>query len=207
MSQYISIDDLLEAVSEESQGRLTNDPQRAYLIGVGDGSTKTFDTPFIGASTISVLVEDSPAAPQPSLSKGTGANGVDQITFTAAPADGDVISGKGDAGAAVRAILLKACVAASGEVDLRLPGTPLTDEVLIAKIRPAALTYARWILRRRRALSETDTIVTDLKRADRALERIAEGLTPFAGSDGVSTNRKVKISSDELVFGDDAAVL
>lgn len=207
MSQYISIDDLLEAVSEESQGKLTNDPTRAFLIGIGDGSTLTFDTPFLRASSITAFVDDVIADPQPTLSRGTGADGVDQVTFTVAPADDDVISGKGDTGAAVRAILLKACVAASNEVDLRLPGTPLTDVVLIEKIKPAALTYARWILRRRRALSETDSIITDLKRADRALERIAEGITVFTGTSGVSATRKISVSSDDIVFGDDAAVL
>lgn len=74
---------------------------RGALIGLGNGVTTTFDLPSKNTSSGAALVikvNGTPAAPQPTFSAGTGASGLDQVTFSAAPSNGAVLTEDADSG-------------------------------------------------------------------------------------------------------------
>ena len=64
-------------------------------VGIGDGSTVTFDLPFKESTLSPLIFVDAALQTDPadySYSAGTGTNGADEITFTTAPALDEVIT-------------------------------------------------------------------------------------------------------------------
>ena len=59
---YCALADVLALLSLDAQARLATDPESYLAIGVGDGTTGTFSPPFLGATTINVTVNGSPAS-------------------------------------------------------------------------------------------------------------------------------------------------
>lgn len=204
---YASIEDFLEVLSPDSQAKLTNDPATFWTIGTGDGVVTTFDTPWVRTSSITgLLIAGTPAAPHFTLSRGTGTDGVDRVVFTSAPTG--LIEGKADGGAAVRQVLVECLEKASDDVDGYLPGiTPATDPVVIRKLAPKVLFLARWRLRRRRNLEAKDAERDERKDVIRWLELVAKKPELLTGTSGAASVRKIAIDSDDVVFGDDSAVL
>lgn len=71
---------------------------RGALIGLGNGTTTVFTLPSKGTTGLNVKVNDVTAVPQPAFSAGTGTAGLDQVTFTAAPANGAILTEDADSG-------------------------------------------------------------------------------------------------------------
>lgn len=78
-------------MSMDSQARTTTDPARPVRVGVGDGYTTVFDTPFLEATTLKGFV-DGTEVTGTALLRASGADDTDQIRFTAAPAAGTIVS-------------------------------------------------------------------------------------------------------------------
>lgn len=71
---------------------------RGALIGLGNGSTTVFNLPAKNTSGQTVKVNGTAASPQPTISIGTGPSGLDQATFSSAPANGAVLTLDANAG-------------------------------------------------------------------------------------------------------------
>jgi phage gp36-like protein len=164
-SSYCTRSDVLAILSQDSEARLTTDPKRAVPLAVkGDGLADTFDTPFMGATTINATVAGIET--NCTLLSNAGTDGVDQIQFATPPDIGAVIAVKGDINAVDTSIVDKAIADASDEIDSYIPQTltPLTDAAIVRLIRPKAVFLVKWRLRRRRDQQEWDPIMVEYRQ-------------------------------------------
>lgn len=177
MARYFSRADLLAAISQDSQAKLSTDPSRVWPIGTGDGVNATFDTPFLEATTLRVLVDGVEAtSPAPTLSRGTGAEGRDQVIFGTAPADGAVVAVSADAKAINADVLDAVATAVSSDMDGYLHAyLPISDAALLATLKYKGVLLAKMRLRGRRNVDVVDAFELEWKAAVRWFEDVAKG--------------------------------
>jgi phage gp36-like protein len=187
MAAYATRADLLAALSHDSQAKLSTDPSRRWTVGSGDGAETTFTTPFLEATALKVYIDGTLLTDgAPALSRGTGAEGRDQIVFAEAPADGDVIAVSADAAAINVDVLDSVLASVSSQIDGYLHAVlPVTDPALLESLRGKAVLLARVRLRGRRNLDVVDPVELEWKAAIRWLEMVAEGKIPL--SSGATT--------------------
>ncbi len=195
MAAYATRADLLAALSQDSQAKLSTDPSRRWVVGTGDGIATTFTTPFLEITTFKVYVDGTLlTASIPTLSRGTGTDGRDRIVFATAPTAGQVVSVSADA-SAINADVLDAVLASvSASIDKYLNGVgTITGATLLASLKAMAVLFAQKRLRGRRSLDAVDPIEAECREAERWLLAVAEGKIPISqgsveaepdGSDG-----------------------
>lgn len=195
MAAYATRADLLAALSQDSQAKLSTDPSRRWVCGTGDGIATTFTTPFLEITTFKVYVDGTLlTASIPTLSRGTGADSRDRIVFATAPPAGQVVSVSADASAINVDVLDSVLASVSAMIDGYLHAIlPVTDTALLASLKAKAILFAKVTLRGRRNLDVVDPIEMEWKAAVRWLELVAEGKIPISqgsveaepdGSDG-----------------------
>ncbi len=200
---YCSRADVLAILSQDSEARLTTDPKRAVqLAAKGDGATKTFDTPFIGATLITVYVSgvETPAV----LSRATGTAGVDQVVIDPAPADQSILTAKADQNAVDTSIIDAAIADAADEIDSYMPQnvSPLVLPDLIRRVRPKAVFLVKWRLRRRRDQQEWDPIMVEYAQVYKWLTALATGTIGLPDVPQVDPDTKgIAFGSEDTVFG------
>ncbi len=174
---YATRADLLAALSQDSQARLTTDTTRRFVVGSGDGLETTFTTPFLEVTSIKGYVDGTQVTtPAPTLSRGTGTDGRDEIVFSAAPAGGTTVSVTVDAGAINADVLDAVLVAVSAEIDGYLHAyLPVTDAALLATLKGKAVLLAKVRLRGRRNLDVVDPVELEYRTAVRWLEGVGKG--------------------------------
>lgn len=95
--------------------------------------------------------------PAPTLSRGTGTDGRDEIVFSAAPGAGTTVSVTVDAGAINLNVLDGVLAAVSAEIDGYLQAyLPVTKTGLLATLKGKAVLLAKVKLRGRRNLDVVD---------------------------------------------------
>lgn len=177
MGDVVVIADLIRAASWDTLARLSSDPSQPYSLGTGNGVTTEWDTPFTRASSLKGYV-DGAVVTGTTLSRGTGAAGVDQIAFPAAPATGKPVSVTADSLAVNTAVVNEAI----GDAEKQAGGAysrvgrvwPPTGTALEAE-RPFIEDLTVALLRERRTLEPT-------KRDERAFKHfddIAMGRLPL----------------------------
>lgn len=172
---YCSLADVLALVSLDAQARLATDLGIFVPLGKGDGLTQTFDTPFTGASAIATQVAgaDTPST----LSPGTGADGVDRVTFASPPGVGVLVSGKANIGAVNVAVVNQCRVLATNEVKRYLAryGTENLPADCLAMLNSPTVFYVRWFLRERKNMNDYPPILEQKKSVDAWLMGVATG--------------------------------
>jgi phage gp36-like protein len=206
MAVYATRADLLSALSYDSQAKLTTDITRKWTVGTGDGVETTFDTPFIEVTSIKGYLDGTQVtSPAPTLSRGTGTGGRDQIVFGSAPALGKVVSVTVDA-SAINADVLDAVLASvSADFDgYLISALPISDATLLASLEAKAILFARVRLRGRRNLDVVDPIEMEYRAAVRWLEAVAEGKIPLPSpsTSGSSEEGAYVYGSHASVFSD-----
>lgn len=206
MAVYASRADLLAALSQDSQAKLTTDTSRRWVVGTGDGTDTTFDTPFVEVTSIKGYLDGTQVtSPAPILSRGTGTGGRDQIVFEAAPAAGKVASVSVDASAINADVLDAVLTAVSAEFDgYLISALPISDAALLASLKAKAIIFAKIKLRGRRNLDVVDPVEMEYRAAVRWLEAVAEGKIPLPSpSTSVSSEEGAYVyGSHEAVFSD-----
>lgn len=177
MAVYATRADLLAALSQDSQAKLTTDTTRRFVVGTGDGAETTFTTPFLEITSIKGYVDGTQVTtPAPTLSRGTGTDGHDEIVFSAAPGAGTTVSVTVDAGAINADVLDAVLVSVSGTMAKYLSGV---DPAILAEhaesLKAMAVLFAQKRLRGRRNLDVVDPIEAECREAERWLLAVAEG--------------------------------
>lgn len=203
MADYLTRADLLAALSHDSQAKLTTDTARRWVVGVGDGSQTTFDTPFIEVTSIKGYVDGTQmTTPAPTLSRGTGAGERDQIVFSTAPAPGTTVSVTVDAGAKNADVLDAVCASVSSFLSGYVHAyEPISDAAILAALKDKGLLVATVRFRGRRNLDVVDPIEMEYRAAVRWLEAVAEGKIPLP-----SPAASVSSEASVYVYGSHAAV-
>ena len=177
---YATRADLLAVLRVDSQAKLTTDPTRKWVVGIGDGATVRFVTPFAEASSVSGFVNGSAATA--TLSRATGTRGRDEVSFSPAPASGAIVTVTVDAGAinadVVDQALTHASDAVAGYFTSGVPANLLTRVKRIVVVRAAVL------LRGGRNLDLSDPLAMEWKADTSFLEKIAEGKIAVETSTG-----------------------
>lgn len=177
---YCTLADVLALVSLDQQARLATDQGAVPLAAKGDGTTLTFDTPFTGATSIKVFIA-TPVDPgliiDATMSPGTGLEGVDQVVFTTAPADGASITAQANIGAVNINVVNQCRVLATNEVKRYLPryGTEDLPADVLAILTNPTVFYVRWFLRERRGMNEYSPLIEQKKSVDAWLMGVATG--------------------------------
>jgi phage gp36-like protein len=177
MAPYFSRSDLLAAISQDSQAKLSTDPSRVWPVGTGDGLKTTFDTPFLEATTLKAFVDgEEVTSPAPTLSRGTGTGGRDQVVFGTAPAEGAVVAVSADAKAINADVLDAVATAVSSDMDGYLHAyLPISDAALRATLKYKGILLAKMRLRGRRNVDVVDAFELEWKAAVRWFEDVAKG--------------------------------
>lgn len=175
MTRYAEQSDFLEAMSQDSQARIANDPTRKWRIATaGDGVTTTFTTPFMEAATVVGYVSGVVATG--TLSKGTGTGGVDRYIFDTAPAAAAAIDFTADKGAINLTIVNKLLDAASGVMNRYLVKyLPISDPTTLTLLTPVCVTIAKCRGRARRDLELSEGLRLELKEAMTWLTLVLKG--------------------------------
>lgn len=184
MAVYATRADLLAALSQDSQAKLTTDTTRRFVVGTGDGLETTFTTPFLEVTSIKGYVDGTQVtSPAPTLSRGTGTDGRDEIVFSAAPALGTIVSVTVDAGAINADVLDAVLVAVSAEFDgYLISALPISNTALLASLKAKAIVFAKIKLRGRRNLDVVDPVEMEYRAAVRWFEAVANGKIPLPSS-------------------------
>lgn len=174
---YATRADLLAALSQDSQAKLTTDTTRRFVVGSGDGLETTFTTPFVEVTSIKGFVDGTQVTtPAPTLSRGTGTDGRDEIVFSAAPASGTAVSVTVDAGAINAYVLDAVLTSVSGTISKHLSGV---DPAIVSEhaesLRAMAVLFAQKRLRGRRNLDVVDPIEAECRENERWLLAVAKG--------------------------------
>lgn len=173
---YATRSDLLSALSLDSQAKLTNDPLRRWNIGVGDGVTRRWVTPFIETTAFKGYVNAVAVTPDPTVSTGSGSSSRDEVLFSAAPDLNAVVAVTADKDAINADIIDRALLAATETINSYLHAIlPVTDANLLGALRGKAVLLAQMRLRSRRNLDVVDPLEMEWKAAVRWLEGIAKG--------------------------------
>lgn len=182
MAVYATRADLLAALSQDSQAKLSTDTSRRWTVGSGDGVETTFTTPFLEATSLKVYVDGALVTDlAPTLSRGTGTDKRDQVVFATAPAGGAVIAVSADGSAINLDVLDSVLASVSAQIDGYLHAVlPVTDAALLESLRGKAVILARVRLRGRRNLDVVDPVELEWKAAIRWLEMVAEGKIPVS---------------------------
>jgi len=182
MAVYATRADLLAALSQDSQAKLSTDTSRRWTVGSGDGVETTFTTPFLEATSLKVYVDVALVTDlAPTLSRGTGTDKRDQVVFATAPAGGAVIAVSADGSAINLDVLDSVLASVSAQIDGYLHAVlPVTDAALLESLRGKAVILARVRLRGRRNLDVVDPVELEWKAAIRWLEMVAEGKIPVS---------------------------
>ncbi len=148
----------------------------AEVIGTGDGTETTFQTPFESVTMAKVYVNGSAVTTGWALSRATGTDNRDEIVFTAPPALGAVISASADAAA----IHADDCDAVLASVSADIEGylhayLPITDAALLASLRQKTVLLSRVRFRGRRNLDVVDPVEMEYRAAVKWLEGVAKG--------------------------------
>lgn len=200
MGDVVGIADLTRAASWDTLARLSSDPSQPHSLGTGNGVTTGWDTPFTRASSLKGYV-DGAVVTGTTLSRGTGAAGVDQITFSTAPATGKPVAVTADALAVNTAVVNEAITdaekQAGGAYSRVGRAWPPTGTALEAE-RPFIEDLTVALLRERRTLEPT-------KRDERAFKHfddIAMGrlLLPADAPAVAAYARPTRISSMPRIF-------
>lgn len=203
---YATRADLLAALSQDSQAKLTTDTTRRFVVGTGDGVETTFTTPFLEVTSIKGYVDATQVTtPAPTLSRGTGTDGRDEIVFSSAPAAGTTVSVTVDAGAINADVLDTVLVAVSAEFDgYLISALPVSDTALLASLKAKAIVFAKIKLRGRRNLDVVDPVEMEYRAAVRWLEAVAEGkiLLPSPATSGTSDEGVYVYGGHAAVFSD-----
>lgn len=177
MGDVVVIADLTRAASWDTLARLSSDPSQPHSLGTGNGVTTSWDTPFTRASSLKGYV-DGAVVTGATLSRGTGAASVDQITFPAAPATGKPVAVTADALAVNTAVVDDAIAdaeqQAGGAYSRVGRAWPPTGTALEAE-QPFIEDLALALLRERRSLDPTERD----KRAFQHFDDIAMGRLPL----------------------------
>ena len=195
--------DLIMALSQDSQAKLTNDPLRRWPLGNADGIEDTFTLPFIETTTASVYKNGVLVATTDwSLSSGTGTGGADQIVFTAPPASG-AISASADNRAVNLTVVDTAILNVSNMIARYLPtGTDVTNAWLLATLKPIAIHLCKVEFRGRRELGISDSLDMVVKADLEWLRSVRDGkaILPVCPS-STSVSEVVIVEAEDSVFG------
>jgi phage gp36-like protein len=188
---YCTLADVLALVSLDAQARLATDPQNPVPLAVkGDGHITTFDTPFMGSTTISCVVGGVTTAA--TLIPGGAANGCDQVHFASAPASLALITAKADI-AAVNTFIIGLCMTLGankikGSLARYLPPDDSAPPLAVmAVLQPLNVFFTRWFLRMRRSMSEYDPIIEEYKQNCAWLTNVATGKIALPSSAPIQT--------------------
>lgn len=202
MSAYATQQDILEAVAQDSQARLSNDPLSKWQVGIGDGVVTVYTTPFLGATTVTGYVDGVTATL--TLQKGTGPNGVDQVTFAVAPAAGKAVTVAADKDAINATVISKALAEASGTIDRYLSryAKPITDAQALSELRGVCIVIAKYRLRGRRDLAAADPLKDSYREALKWLELVGMGKLqlPVSVPEPTVTVADGIVEAEEAVF-------
>ncbi len=185
---YASRADLLAILRVDSQAKLSTDPLRRWVVGVGDGLTRTFVTPFVETTTIKgyvdgteqlPTVEGDITTPAVTLSRGTDR---DSIVFTTAPGSGTTVGVTADAAAINADVIDQALTHASDAIGGYFPAGVPTN--LLTRVRRIAAVRAAVMLRGGRNLDLSDPLAMEWKADTAFLEKVAEGKIPVSSSTG-----------------------
>ena len=176
MAIYANRTALRAACRKDSLAKLTVDPTVTEVIGTGNGTETTFQTPFESVTTAKVYVNGLAVTTGWALSRATGTDNRDEIEFTAPPALGAVISASADAAA----IHADDCDAVLASVSADIEGylhayLPITDAALLASLGQKTVLLSRVRLRGRRNLDVVDPVEMEYRAAVRWLEDVAKG--------------------------------
>lgn len=173
---YFSRSDLLAAISQDSQAKLSTDPSRVWPIGTGDAAEKTFTTPFLETTTLKVYVAGAEVTAGWTLSRGTGTDDRDQVVFGTAPADGAVVAVSADAKAINAEVLDAVAAAVSADMDGYLHAyLPISDAALRATLKYKGILLAKMRLRGRRNVDVVDAFELEWKAAMDWFKSVAKG--------------------------------
>jgi phage gp36-like protein len=209
MAVYATRADLLAALSYDSQAKLSTDPSRRHVVGTGDAVETTFDTPFVEITTYKVYVDGTLLTTSiPTLLRGTGTDGRDQIVFGSAPSAGKIVAVSADS-AAINCDVLDAVLASvSSVIDGYLGAAllPITNADLLATLKGKAVLLAQMRLRSRRSLDVIDPLELEWKAAVKWLESVGKGEIPIVSStveaDPDGSTGDFAYGSFEQVFSD-----
>lgn len=177
---YATRSDLLSALSLDSQAKLSNDPLRRWNIGIGDGVTDRFVTPFIETTTFAGYVDGVLVTPAPDVSTGTGSALRDEAVFDTAPASSTVVAVTADRDAINADVIDRALLSATETINGYLHALlPVTDAYLLESLRGKSVLLAQMRLRSRRSLDVVDPLELEWKAAVKWLELVAAGKIPI----------------------------
>lgn len=197
---------LLRALSLDSQARTTTDPNRPVQVGTGDGVTRVFDTPFLEATTLKGYVGGA-LVTGTVLKKATGADGVDQIQFSTAPASGEAVSVSADGLAINLAVLEEVLDQAEAEMEgsVRSAGYswPVTGDALRI-LTPKIVSEVKELLRFRRDLdvprNAAGRTPQEQWRFELATGKVRLPINTPVESQSLSSTESLAYGSDETVF-------
>lgn len=200
---YATRSDLLSAVSLDSQAKQTNDPSRRWNIGVGDGVTRRWVTPFIETTTFTGYVNGLAVTPSPSVSTGSGSSSRDEAVFSAAPSLNAVVAVTADKDAINADIVDRALLAGAEMINTYLHAIlPVTDPNLLGVLRDKNVLFARVRLRGRRNLDVVDPVEMEYRTAVRWLEGVAKGdIVLWTGQGAPEDEAEALSGSEPPVFG------
>ena len=160
--------------------------------------------PFLEITTLKAFVDgEEVSSPAPTLSRGTGTDGRDQVTFATAPVDRAVIAVSADAKAINADVLDAIAAAVSADMDGYLHAyLPISDPALLATLKYKGVLLAKMRARGRRNVDVVDAFELEWKAAVRWFEDVAKGAIvlnlstedPEADADGL-------VGSEPPVFG------
>lgn len=202
----ISRDELISELSLTAQGRLTTEPTKPVVVGTGNGSDKTFPTPFLRSTTLRGYVND--VLSTSTMSRATGTGGTDQITFSSAPGSSTIVTVAADALAinidVMDAAIEKAESVVGGAVQSGGYEWPLAvGSAAETAVKPYALALVRWFLRVRRDLEEKEELPLWIETWRRGIARGNEFLpvgTAKAVPPDPSATALIAYGSDTQVF-------
>lgn len=198
---YATRADLIAALSQDSQARLSNDPLRKWGLGRTDGTTRTWTTPFLEATTAKVYLDGVEQTTGWSLSRATGADGEDQIVFATAPTTGKALTVTADKDAINLSVLEEVLDDVSAEMDSYLLAfLPISDATLLASLRSKAVVLARVKLRERRNIEVPEALARSWESAMDWLKGVFSGKYPLPIELPSTSDDDAAFGSEDPVF-------
>lgn len=197
-----SRESILVALAADRQAQATNDPLRRAQLGLADGATTTFLTPYVEATTLVVYLSGVKQDTGWALSSGTGTDGRDRVVFTLPPASG-MVSASAD-NRAINLPVLDATREDAWQTVARYmpPGTDLTNADLLAKLVPIAVRQVKLAFRGRRDQDVPDAFDMAVKADFEWLRSVRDGKVsvPVTGTASGSPT-EVLAGSEPEAFG------
>lgn len=206
---YLSREELLELISKDSMARLGTDSTRKIVVGVGDGVTTYFTSPFVEVTTFKGYVANVLVTPAPTVSAATGPNGEDVAVFSVAPAYGSAVALSADPNAISLNLINEAITMGSNIVDgyLGRYTPPITNAQALETIKAHLGPIIKFRMRARRDLTISEGLFQMYKDAVAYFTLIMKGqdlpgmtidVTVVAGEPGDSG---AYVTAEDPVFG------